>query len=147
MHDRAHRVTGSMPASTGLPRCGIEIEPPTGQLVFSGSAYVVAATTFPVCACCGGRGVIVPKVDDATLVSLIADVTFCSKSFTVSMLFDHAEVVGDPLQAALAEFSRGELGRTLERIADQDFDGLTIKRIGLDRRRVALWCIAPAGSY
>ena len=47
MHDpAAHRVTGSMLANADLPRCGIEIEPPAGQLVLSGSAYVVITTAF-----------------------------------------------------------------------------------------------------
>lgn len=108
-------------------------------------APTVVCTTYCACPTCSGRGVIIPRVDDGTLVAAIA-IAVGARPFTVGELKKHATVVGGELLQALDGRSAQQLGKLFERLAKEAtvFDGCSIIRLELDRCRVALWRITFA---
>ncbi len=123
----------------------IVITPPVGGVRLTGHAPKVGVSRVgkfadlplprPTCPHCAGTGFMPPP-----LVPLIA-AAVAGLPFTTNELQRHAEVIGGPLQAALSGKSVWQLGRELERLAGQTFDGYRLVRLGRDRGRVALWRI------
>jgi len=81
------------------------------------------------CPHCGGTGFRRDDPDAAGLITAIA-AHVGSAAFSACELVDHAKLTSGALRASLGDLNARRLGKLLSQIEGQEYDGVTITRIG-----------------